>query len=214
MNYHCGQNLMQFNNGIFRSTTNNTTNNNNNIPEKLPQDVSKFITIWNSFSGQYIDFSKNISTRHDVLQMDAYIHITSPIRRLVDLLNMIQFQNNHKLLTFSNKAMQFYNKWLNELDYINTTMRSIKKVQNDCKLLSLCSNNPSVLLTEYDGYCFDKIIRNDGLFQFIVFIPELKISSRIIIREDIENYKKCKFKLFLFHNEEKFKKKIRLQFII
>ena len=213
MNYHCGQNLMQFNNGIFRSTTNNT-NNTNNIPETLPQDVSKFITIWNSFSGQYIDFSKNISTRHDVLQMDAYIHITSPIRRLVDLLNMIQFQNNHKLLTFSNKAMQFYNKWLNELDYINTTMRSIKKVQNDCNLLSLCSNNPSVLLTEYDGYCFDKIIRNDGLFQFIVFIPDLKISSRIIIREDIENYKKCKFKLFLFHNEEKFKKKIRLQFII
>jgi exoribonuclease R len=213
MNYHCGQNLMQFNNGIFRSTTNNTTNT-NNIPETLPQDVSKFITIWNSFSGQYIDFSKNISTRHDVLQMDAYIHITSPIRRLVDLLNMIQFQNNHKLLTFSNKAMQFYNKWLNELDYINTTMRSIKKVQNDCNLLSLCSNNPSVLLSEYDGYCFDKIIRNDGLFQFIVFIPELKISSRIIIREDIENYKKCKFKLFLFHNEEKFKKKIRLQFII
>jgi exoribonuclease R len=218
MNYHCGQNLMQFNNGIFRSTTNNNNNtnntNSNNIPETLPQDVSKFITIWNSFSGQYIDYSKNISTRHEVLQMDAYIHITSPIRRLVDLLNMIQFQNNYKLLTFSNKAMQFYNKWLNELDYINTTMRSIKKVQNDCNLLSLCSNNPLILLNEYDGYCFDKIIRNDGLFQFIVFIPELKISSRIIIREDIENYKKCKFKLFLFHNEEKFKKKIRLQFIL
>ena len=66
---------------------------------------------------------------------------------------------------------------------------------------------------EYDGYMFDKILRNDKLFQYIVFLPELKLSSRITLREDIENFDMKKFKLFLFNNEEKFKKKIRLHML-
>jgi hypothetical protein len=82
------------NNGIFRSTS---LNNSNKIiiPDHLPDDVSKFIKIWNSFSGQYINIIKSKETKHEILEMDAYIHITSPIRRLVDLLNMIQFQINN-----------------------------------------------------------------------------------------------------------------------
>jgi len=215
MNYHCGQNLMKYKNGIFRSTTSNvnTLEEKLDFPNNIPEDVCKFIKLWNSFSGQYIDYSKNIFTNHEILQMDAYTHITSPIRRLVDLLNMIQFQINNKIISFSNNANIFYEKWVNELEYINTTMRSIKKVQNDCNLLSLCSNNAKILNEEYEGYCFDKIIRNDGLFQYIVYIPQLKIASRIIIRENINNFKNCIFKLFVFNNEEKFKKKIRFQYI-
>jgi len=216
MNYYCGQDLMKYKNGIFRSTINiNNNKNSNSVLEykDLPSDVSKFITIWNSFSGQYVDFSKTNMTRHEILDMDAYIHITSPIRRLVDLLNMIQFQENNNLIKLSEKAKCFYNKWINELEYINTTMRSIRKVQNDCSLLNICSNTPDILLKIYDGYCFDKITRNDGLYQFIVYLPEIKLSSRIIIRSDLQNYQIGKFKLFLFNDEEKFKKKIRLQFI-
>jgi hypothetical protein len=66
---------------------------------------------------------------------------------------------------------------------------------------------------EYDGYLFDKILRNDGLFQFMVFLPELKLSSRITLRVDIENFENKKFKLFLFNDEESFKKKIRLHLL-
>jgi hypothetical protein len=64
---------------------------------------------------------------------------------------------------------------------------------------------------EYDGYMFDKIVRNDKLFQYIVFLPELKLSSRITLREDINNFESRKFRLYLFNDEESFKKKIRLQ---
>lgn len=213
MNYQCGQDLMKYNNGIFRSTTYNSDSTNKLIPSNIPDDVLRFIKIWNSFSGKYIDYNKSFETRHDVLEMDAYIHITSPIRRLVDLLNMIQFQMNNKLLKLSSNANNFYNYWIEQLDYINTTMRSIRKVQNDCNLLNLCANIPETLTKIYDGYCFDKIIRNDGLYQYIIYLPELKMSSRVIIRDNLDNYQTCKCKLFIFNNEEKFKKKIRLQII-
>jgi hypothetical protein len=92
-------------------------------------------------------------------------------------------------------------------------MRAIRKVQNDCNLLDLCYNNPDTLEKTYDGYCFDKLTRNDGLYQFIVFLPELRLSSRITVRDNLENYEKRQYKLFLFSDEEKFKKKIRLQIV-
>ena len=66
---------------------------------------------------------------------------------------------------------------------------------------------------EYDGFVFDKLIRNDGLYQFIVFLPELKLASRITLRENIDNFNTRKFKLYLFNDEDSFKKKIRLHLL-
>jgi exoribonuclease R len=212
MNYNCAKIMLENKTGILRSTI---INKKVEIPENLPEDVGKFIQSWNSSCGQYIDGSKinEKSVRHELLDMDAYIHITSPIRRLVDLLNIIKLQQITNLIELSENSNEFYNKWINNLEYINTTMRSIKKVQNDCSLLDLCSNNIHVMEKEYNGYIFDKIYRNDNLYQYIVFLPELKLTSRITLRENYENYEIKKFKLFLFHNEERFKKKIRIQII-
>lgn len=209
MNYNCAKELMKSKNGIFRSTI---MKKEITIPEHVPEDVSKHIKIWNSASGQYIDGSEiDVDTRHEILEVDAYIHITSPIRRLVDLLNIIKFQQNKNMVSLSENANKFYKNWINELEYINVTMRAIRKVQCDCSLLDLCTNNPEVMKKIYNGYAFDKIQRNDGLYQYIVYLPELKLASRITLREKIENYQKCNFKLFLFFDEDNFKKKIRLQ---
>ena len=88
--------------------------------------------------------------------MDAYLHITSPIRRLVDLLNMIQIQENMGLNGLSNHAKEFYEEWTNKIEYINTTMRSIRKVQNECSLIATIFNSPELVHDEYKGYVFDK----------------------------------------------------------
>jgi len=210
MNYNCAKELIKHKTGIFRSTI---IKREFDVPDNIPEDVGKFIKIWNSASGQYIDGSEIINARHDLLDMEAYIHITSPIRRLVDLLNIIKFQQVNNLIELSENVNKFYDKWLNNIDYINTTMRSIRKVQCDCSLLDLCYNVPDTLQKHYDGYLFDKINRNDGLYQYIVFIPELRMSSRITLRNNFNNYECKKFNLFLFNDEERFKKKIRLNLI-
>jgi exoribonuclease R len=210
MNYHCAKELIKHKTGVFRSTI---IKREFSVPETLPEEVGKFIKIWNSASGQYIDGSEIVDTRHELLDVDAYIHITSPIRRLVDLLNMIKFQSTMGVIHLSENADNFYDKWLNEIDYINTTMRSIRKVQCDCSLLDLCNNSPQIMEKEYDGYLFDKIYRNDGLYQYVVFLPDLKLSSRITLREDVENFSSKKFKLYIFNDEEKFKRKIRLHLL-
>jgi len=213
MNYNCAKELVNKKSGICRSTF---LNKNIQIPNDLPEDVIKFVKIWNSSAGHYLDISllkDGESLSHDLLEMDAYIHITSPIRRLVDLLNMIKIQGILGLINMSENANHFYSKWICDLEYINVTMRSIRKIQNDCSLLNICNNDPSILEKLYDGYTFDKIVRNDGLFQYIVYLPELKLTSRVTMREDILNYQLGKYKLYLFNDEENFKKKIRIQLI-
>ena len=215
MNFHSAKELLRNKTGIFRTTT-GLSHNIDNINE-LPEEVVKFVKIWNSSAGQYVDVQSLPdcqSISHDLLEMDAYVHITSPIRRLVDLLNIIKFQQNTGMLELSASSYQFYNKWLADLGYINTTMRSIRKVQLDCSLLQyVVSGNGAVLDNIYDGYSFDKVVRNDGLFQYIVYLPELKMTSRVTICEDLVAYEKRKYKLFVFNNESKFKRKVRLQLV-
>jgi len=218
MNYFSAKELLKAKVGIFRSTVVKKEVD-LLLPDSVPEDVGKFLKIWNSTYGQYIDISLFDNSenpalyKHALLNMDAYIHITSPIRRLVDLLNMIKIQQVLGIATLSENAYDFCMSWVSKIDYINVTMRSIRKVQNDCTLLDTCSKNLGVLDCIYDGYCFDKLVRNDGLFQYIVYLPELKLTSKITVRENMDNYQLRRYKLFLFNNEEKFKKKIRLQIV-
>ena len=65
----------------------------------------------------------------------------------------------------------------------------------------------------YEGYLFDKMLRNDGLYQYIVYIPEIKLTYRINLHENIEYGEKRMFTMFLFSDEDSLKKKIRLQII-
>jgi exoribonuclease R len=144
MNFHCANELLRNKNGIFRSTI---MKRGVDIPEHVPDEVSKHIKIWNSASGQYIDGSEiDANTRHELLDVDAYIHITSPIRRLIDQLNQILFfKKFHLIAKISEECLHFLNNWMNEMEYINTSMRSIRKIQTDCELMTKCCNHPEIL---------------------------------------------------------------------
>ena len=61
------------------------------------------------------------------------VHITSPIRRLVDLLNIMVLQEQLNIKKMSDEGKKFYEYWTSDhsLEYINTTMRSVRK----CKMI-------------------------------------------------------------------------------
>jgi exoribonuclease R len=209
MNYYTSRDMVRYNNGIYRSVS---FNKDYKIDDTLPDNVNNFLKIWNSSCGQYDLYDERKC--HEMLDLESYIHCTSPIRRLVDLLNMAKLQKNLLMINYGEKFDIFYENWTNRLEYINTTMRAIRKIQSDCNLLHLCSTDQKVLETEYDGYVFDKIIRNDGLYQYIVYLEDLKSVSRITSRFDLINFQKYKFKVYVFHEEATLKKKIRLHILI
>ena len=205
MNYLSAKELIKLKCGVFRSAK---FNQSFVPPEELPKGVKKFLKNWNSQGGKY---SKDVGD-HDMLELDAYVHITSPIRRLVDLLNMIILQD--KLgWKMSVKSKEFYERWTNDssIEYINTTMRSIRRVQNDCSLLKICMDDLQVQETVYDGYIFDKLVRNDALYQYMVYLPEINMTNRFTSRYDKENLTKQKFKIYVFTDQHSLKRKIRVE---
>jgi exoribonuclease R len=223
MNHHCAQHLINYKNGIFRAISVQTDQDQEqgSIPESIPEEIVHFIKIWKSnIGGQYVNAEtiKNVKedlVRHDLLKMDVYIHITSPIRRLVDLLNVLKFQENENMIPLSVSAKNFYSKWttVGELEYINSTMRSIRKVQNDCALLEMYTNHPHRLEEIYEGYLFDRVDWKNGIYQYFVHLPKIKMTLRVQLSGVIPNYEKRLFKLYLFLDEESLKKKIKIQMI-
>lgn len=210
MNYVCAKELTTYKNGIFRSVK---TNQQIQPNHSLPDNVVTFITMWNSTAGVYVPYEEY--DRHDTLSLDAYVHITSPIRRLVDILNLLDLQHNLGLLEYNDGSKQFYDRWTStkSIEYINTSMRSIRKIQRDCDLLTKYTNNPSLLDKDYDGYVFDKICRNDKLYQCMVYIPEMNMVSKLTTRLDIQDYTRCTFQLFLFKDEANMSQKIKLKLV-
>ena len=206
MNYLSAKELIKVKSGIFRSAK---FSDKFVPPEEIPSDVKKFLKNWNSLGGKY---SKEFGG-HDMLELDAYVHITSPIRRLVDLLNIITLQDKLGLYKMSDKAKEFYERWTSDssIEYINTTMRSIRKVQNDCSLLKICMEDLKVLEKTYDGYIFDKMVRNDSLYQYMVYLPEINMVNRFTSRHNKKDLSKQQFKIFVFTEQNTLKRKIRVE---
>ena len=208
MNHLAAKDLLLNNHGIFRSTSTNNSEV-STINNNLPTDVLQFINIYRTTSGNYVTSDK--VSAHSILGLDAYVHITSPIRRLVDILNMIKFQ---EIIGFklSDSALQFYETWIKDVDYINTSTKLLRRVQNDCNLLNIFYKNPDSLLTTYSGYCFAEKALDNGLFKYNLYLPELKTTSFVICSK-LVLFEKHQFKLFVFNNEDKMKKKIRLHLV-
>jgi exoribonuclease R len=219
MNYHCAKELLGKENGIFRAVKKR-----DGCDDKIPclsPSVLNTITMIKSYSGKYVDIKKSGYSpdviAHEMMNMDAYVHITSPIRRLVDLLNMIQIQQNMGLLQLSPGAYSFYESWCIKIQDINKDTKSIKKIHADCNLLYVCDKNPELIDQIHKGYAFSKkevtYENAEYKYEYLVYLPDMNITSRIFSKEEDLLYSLMDYKLFLFNDEEKFKKKIRLQLI-
>ena len=201
MNYYSSLRLKKYNVGVFREVKIN--DDDDTAPVKiniLPEKVKTFYRLYRNVCANYTlkpgDYD---SIHHDFL--DSYVHITSPIRRIVDLLNLIQFQTCENIYRFSGEALLFYDRWINKLSIINKDMKSIRKLQNNAILLQEFKGNSFKI---YDAYIYEKNM---------IYIPEINLLTKI---KETTNHRYCeliKVKLFYFLNEANFKQKIKVQYI-
>lgn len=219
MNKTCGEWMFSKQIGIFRSVFYKdkqileTLETNNDI-DTLPTDTQRIIKNWNNTSGQYVIFNENAVLDHQIMNTKSYIHITSPIRRLIDLLNQLWITREMGLIHNQSKdSIDFFQNWLDKMGFINDSMRSIRKIQTDCEIVHRCFNDPTIMNNQYEGIVFGKVFKNDGSIHYMVYLESIRILSRINTYVEIPNYSKHMFKIFLFEDEDKVKKKIRLQII-
>ena len=63
----------------------------------------------------------------------------------------------------------------------------------------------------HDAYVFDKIDWKNQYLYYAVYIPKLKIVSRLIIKSDLKDYTCVKIKLYLMEDGITLKRKIRVE---
>tara|TARA_B100000989_G_C19298654_1_gene367484 strand:- start:226 stop:474 length:249 start_codon:yes stop_codon:yes gene_type:complete len=78
-------------------------------------------------------------------------------------------------------------------------------------MIEYYTDNTNVTEKQYEGVMFDKVVRHDDMYKYVVYLSELKLTMRVYIPNDYPNFTRKKFKIFLFHDEDTLKKKVRLQ---
>jgi exoribonuclease R len=204
MNSKCGEELANIQNGIFRIAT---------IRENMDNKMSKIIRNWNDVSCKYVVFSNTENISHQLLKADSYAHITSPIRRLVDLLNQTIFIYHMNISEISEGATKFVKDWTRKIEYINKKTKSIRKVQTDCDLMTMCYNNPDIVTTIHQGIVFDQVVDTDGMFKYSIYLHDLRTFGKIRTNLNISNYSDANFKLYYFGDEYDSKRKLKFQII-
>lgn len=216
MNIECGNYMASKKIGIFRLAnyihsidagfTNEITH--------LDDNTQRIIKHWSNTTGQYIVYDGRQVLEHELMRTKNYIHITSPIRRLVDLLNQIWISQTLGIIeNISEEAQQFFDDWMTKMDYLNASMRSIRKIQTDCSILHECFTNIEITNMIHIGTVFDKIKKNDGSIVYMVYLKGLKLLSRMKTYDEYDNYTNHSFKIFLFEDDYRVKKKIRIQIV-
>jgi len=209
MNYESSKRLLMKQTGIFRSATLDKEKGSVPLPPGLSKDMRAFFKTYQLAQCQYCT-SADVQS-HDLIGLSSYVHITSPIRRLVDLLNLIEIQRDNMSL----EAKRFTANWLKRLDYINMTMKAIRKVQNNCNLLATyLKDTPD---GRYTGVLFEKTVIAEAMhmpvpmFKFAVYIPALKMVSTIKTTQNFDNYRTVVVSAHSFMDEDNVLKKIRVQ---
>ena len=198
MNAMSGEYLKQRSKGIFRTSAKEVT-----PKETIPQAMLHWLGNHSS-SAIY----STVSAPHTQLGVNSYVHITSPIRRLVDILNQIQMNTE-----ISESCQAFLDKWVQKLNDINSATKAIRKTQTDCELLALTNKPNFSENNEYSGILFDRTFVS-GKYEYAVYIEELKMFSRIKMEECVENYTRSQFRIFVFEDEDRLCKKIRLRELV
>jgi hypothetical protein len=113
----------------------------------------------------------------------------------------------------SSMSVNFLKKWLDNLDYINDSMRSVRKVQNDCEMMTMCVKNPDIVNQEYSGVIFDKIIRNNGVFTYMVYIEKLKLFTKLTTDDILIEKEKVVVRLYVYMYECNSNKRVRVEVV-
>jgi len=191
--------------GIYRVVkSQNMSATNVNLPMKMKQ----FVRIWEQkVAGKYEIFHQGSDLSHMMLGLDEYIHFTSPIRRMIDLINHLCWLLSEYILPET--VSEFVESFQFNMTHINAKMSDIKKVQNDCNILHQVTNEPEILEKLYDGVV---ITRHDD-HMYSVYIEDLKWIAKVFSIEPLNIYDIVSCRLYVFIKEEQLRKKIRLQIV-
>jgi exoribonuclease R len=208
MNLCCAEALFESKTGVFRTAT--MLDREPNLPSQFSTETQRALSMWNNVSGSYQLYDAKSDLNHAMMENRKYVQITSPIRRLVDVLNQLMFCTLVQTHPFSDEAYTFLHKWTTNMNMLNTSMKSIRKLQGECEMVHMCYTHPDIVHTTYAGIVFDKQIGKKDDFIYMVYLEDLRKLVRLKTTCELDEYSEHRFQLFLFETEDNCRRKIRI----
>ena len=149
MNTHCGELMQKNKRGIFRSSRFLRVPSKNMNTQAYSNETSRFLNMWNNVAGEYSLYKEGEELKHVCLNKETYVHITSPIRRIVDTINQfILLKDLNLIQKISNEGEQFIEK-TKHADALRPTPNAKPKAKVNVKAKANAAKVPaSVLLTK------------------------------------------------------------------
>jgi len=213
MNHIAGDKLANCKTGIFRKAEKRKKESESSvgIPDDISQNTRRILQLWDSVvSAEYCTYMENMPIDHCVMGLQNYVHITSPIRRLVDIVNQIALMVALQLAELSEDVCIFLkeNMQIAKIEYINENSRAIKKTQQECDTLYKIAENPGIIDESWRGIILN-IDEERG--QAIAYLEDLNLMISVGIdgNENIEKYNYYMFCVYVFEDEYKIRMKLR-----
>ena len=206
MNHECAKHLAQKKSGIYRAAV---IKNKEKAPAVEAPAMLKHLI--QNVAGEYCPYSE--LKPHELIGggLECYLHITSPIRRVVDIVNMYEMLKDK--FQWSAEAQLFMQTWQSKIDTINIKTKAIRKLQNEIELLKVYKNNKD---QDYIGFVFaptERLINGTVSYKYKVYIPATKLFTSVVSNKKLKEYTTVYFSAHLFLDETKMTKKIRLQIV-
>ena len=228
MNTLSGEYLIQHKTGVYRAVQYNPTGNTVPVVEhNLDDETNRTLRSWNNTNCRYALYSEDTDSilhnmidvrsyremdNHQLMKKQPYVHITSPIRRLVDVLNQIMLTLSSEMVgRVSDNAKTFLDKWTTRMDLLNSDMKAIRKIQTESKLLHECTYNQDIVDKIHNGVVFGKSECVGGGFKYMVYLHSIRLMSPVYTIEDLTEYTIHKFQIYVFHDAATVVRKVRLQ---
>ena len=209
VNTYLAKKLQQYDIGIFRNAT---LKYNERMNLGFDKHICDTLFHYKNASSNYVK-SDHHDLQHVIMNKDIYTHITSPIRRNVDLLNqtILLYRCSH-IIDISVSSQRFLIHWMNNLDKMNEDTKKIKYVQNKLQLLHTCLEQDNLSDEVISSIVVDKD-KKDTMNHYNLFVPKLNVFLPAISDKDFQEYDTCNIRVFVFEDENNVRNKIKIQII-
>ena len=195
--------------GIFRNSTLKYTERMNLDFDKQTCDT---LFHYKNASANYVD-SKESDLKHAVMNKELYTHITSPIRRNVDLINQIVLLYRcHCISELSSSAQKYLVSWMKNLDKLNIDTKNTRQLQNRMQLIYSCRQYVRLSDEIMNGIVMEEK-KSDVINHYTIFIKELQVFLPAVSDKELSEYQSCSVKVFLFEDNNNVRNKIKIQIL-
>ena len=176
------------------------------IPSDVVDQHKELIQTYLHTHSEYTLYNED-TLRHEAMNEELYTHVTSPIRRIVDILNQYHSQKLY-VTELTKNAELFVTNREESITEMNAQFKKIKKLQNQMAILTKIHTGEVDLNKDFSGIIIDKeSVNTEYVYQ--IFIPELTLFQQSRSNKTKNKYDNVYVNMYYIQDEYTTYNKIR-----